>query len=464
MTHPSWRRGTAYSIGGALVCIGVLSWLGCVRSPEFHPHVEAKENSPASSSSSGQVRVDVVKPHVGGMDRVSVQPGSVHAFESAELFAKISGYLQQLHVDIGDRVKAGQLLAEIDAPELLREVDRNQAALSRAKAQVGQMKARLVSAKADLTAAESGVPRAEAGVKRDNAAYEFRDKQFRRFKELVDSKSVDERLVDEKEDQRMSARAAVDAAESNLVESKALVASAAAKVEQAKADLVDAEAEVEVAAANLAKAKVFAEFTRITSPYDGVISFRGFHRGAFIRAAEQGSTLPLLTVERTDVVRLVIYMPDPDVPFTDPGDDTFTEIDSLPGRKFEGKISRIGFSEDMKTKTMRTEVDLQNDQGVLRNGMYGRTKLILQKGNPKAFLVPSSALIGGTIGGKGTLYIVKDGVAKKTSVNVGTDNGIKAEILEGVSADELIVVGNNNDLVDGRKVETHELPPQAVKN
>lgn len=460
MSHLVGRKGVGLSIAGVLVCVALFS--SVVRHPAtgLESQAEGKENSRATS---GLVRVDVVKPLLGGMDRNSVQPGSIHAYESAELFAKISGYLQRLYVDIGDRVKAGQLLAEIDAPELLRDVDRAKAAVTRAKAQVGQMRARLVSAQADLNAAQSGVPRAEAGVKRDSAAYEFRDKQYRRFKELVDAKSVDERLVDEKEDQRLSARAAVDAAESNLVEAKAFVASAAAKVEQAKADLVDAEAEVEVAEANLAKSQVFADYTRIISPYDGVVTYRGFHRGAFVRAADQGTTVPLLNVERTDVVRLVVYMPDPDVPFTDPGDDTVTEIDALPGRKFEGKISRIGFSEDMKTKTMRTEIDLPNEQGVLRNGMYGRTTLILQKGNPKAFLVPSSAMIGGTRGGKGTLYIVHDGVAKKTPVSVGTDNGIKVEILDGISAEDFVVVGNNNDLADGRKVEAHELPVQTAK-
>jgi HlyD family secretion protein len=418
---------------------------------------QAANNPPhPGGAGASPVKVDVVRPNLGGMDRVSIQPGSIHAYESAELFAKVSGYLAKLHVDIGDRVTKGQLLVELDSPELHRDVDRGKAAVERAEAQVGQMKARVLAAEADRHAAETGIARAEAGLKRDQAAYEFRDKQVRRFRELVDSKSIDERLVDEKEDQRLAAQAAVDASQANLAESRALVASAAAKVEQSRADLVDALAEVDVTNANLAKAMVFAAYTKVTAPYDGVITSRAFHRGDFIRGAEQNAVQPLLTVERTDVVRLVVHVPDGDVPFTDPGDDTVTDIDALPGHKFIGKVSRIAFSEDKKSKTMRTEIDLPNDRSLLRNGMYGRTKLMLQSGNPHAYTVPSSALAGATKEGKGTLYLAKDGAAHKIAVTISADNGVLAEIIEGLTANDLVIVGNNNSIVDGRPIDVYE--------
>lgn len=413
--------------------------------------------SVSGKSDSGSVKVDVMKPNPGGLPRISVQPGSIHPFEAAELYSKVSGYLQVLNVDIGDRVKAGQLLAEIDSPELHRDVDRSKSAVEKAVAQVGQAKARITSAEADHHAAETGVDRAKANVKRDEAFYEFRDKQYRRFKELVQAKSVDERLVDEKEDQRLAAMSAVDASQASLAEAIANVASAAAKIEQAKADLVDAEAEVDVAKANLAKSEVFANYTRITAPYDGVITTRAFHRGAFIRAAEQSGVQPLLTVERTDVMRLVVYMPDDDVPFTDPGDETVTLIDTLPGSKFTGIVSRIAFSEDTKTKTMRTEVELQNDKRLLRNGMYGKTTLMLQAASSQSFTVPSSAIVGGTKNGKGYLIVIRDGVARKIPVTIAADNGVVTEISEGLTANDRVAVGNNNAIVDGRPVDAHEI-------
>ena len=101
-----------------------------------------------------------------------------------------------------------------------------------------------------------------------------------------------------------------------------------------------------------------------------------------------------------------------------------TDIDALPGIRFSGKVSRIAFSEDKKSKTMRTEVDLPNDKGLLRNGMYGRTKLMLQTGNPHAFTVPSSALSGSTKNGKGTVFVAKNGKAAKTQVTISADNGV----------------------------------------
>lgn len=452
------RRRTAYSVA-ASVAAASLAFFGLHRAgPGSLDSIAIAANQASKSTESNAVKIDVVKPHVGGMARTSVQPGSIHAYEAAELYGKVSGYLQTLNVDIGDRVKEGQLLAEISVPELHREVDRTRAAVERAIAQVGQMRARIRSAEAEHHAAETGISRAQANVKRDEAAFEFRDKQFVRFQELVEAKSVDRRLVDEKEDLRLAAQSAVDASYASLAEAKALVVSAAAKVEQARADLVDAEAEVDVTKANLAKAEVFASYTRITAPYDGIVTTRGFHRGDFIRAADQGGAMPLLTVERTDVVRLVVYMPDDDVPFTDPGDETVTTIDSLPGHPFVGKVSRIAFSEDKKTKTMRTEVDLQNDKGLLRSGMYGKTKLTLQAGNAHAFTVPSSAIVGGTKSGKGNVFVIRDGVARKTAITITGDNGVLAEITEGLSANDLVAVGNNNAIVDGGHVEAHELP------
>ena len=466
MKHNRWQSTLIALCTAILIFAGVLGLFPRSKAIPVEPFdntVFAAPNA-AQTSNSNSIKVDTVRPQAGGMARTITLPGSIHAYESAELFAKVPGYLEKLNVDIGDRVKAGQVLAEINSPEIHREVDRCKASVEKAEAQVGQMKAAIVAAEANHHAAITGIDRAMANVKRDKAAYEFRDKQYRRFKELVQAKSVDERLVDEKEDQRLAAQAAVDAAQAALAESKALVASAAAKIEQAKADLVDAQAEVDVAKANLSKAEVFAAYIKVTAPYDGVITTRAFHRGDFIRGAEQSGVQPLLTVERTDLVRLVVYVPDNDVPFTDPGDETVTEIDAIPLHKFTGKISRIAFSEDKKTKTMRTEVDLPNDQGKLRNGMYGKTKMMLQAGNPMAVTIPSSAVVGSVTNNKGTVFVVRDGIARKTAITVIADNGIFTEISGGVTTGDRVIVGNNNDLFDGRAVEATDLSPiDAIK-
>src|SRR5439155_6343103 len=122
------------------------------------------------------VRVEVVKPKPGGMERTTTQPGSVHAYEYEDVFAKVSGYLKGQSVDIGSPVKKGQLLAVIDAPELEKEVLQAAAAVEQAKAQVKQAEARIVAAKADLAATEKLVPQRQAEVARAKSVLSYRRK------------------------------------------------------------------------------------------------------------------------------------------------------------------------------------------------------------------------------------------------------------------------------------------------
>src|SRR6185312_8957181 len=120
---------------------------------------------------------------------------------------------------------------------------------------------------------------------------------------------------------------------------------AKAKIEQAKADLEEAKATVDVDKASLDKAKVLVDYTKITSPYDGVITDRKFFRGAFIRSAADGNPIPLLTVARTDVVRVVTMVPDRDVPYVDVGDPAEVTLDALGSRVLKGKVSRYADTE-----------------------------------------------------------------------------------------------------------------------
>jgi RND family efflux transporter MFP subunit len=389
-----------------------------------------------------------VKPRAGGIERTTTQPGSVHSFESADLFAKVSGYLKDLPVDIGDRVQAGQVVAVIDAPELQKEVERAAALVESAKAHVAQMQASVASAKAEHAAAEAVVVQSEAAIKRDSAKVSFHGKQYRRMKELFDLKSIDERLVDEKEDQYLASESALDASKAAVATARAQVVASAAKIDQALSDLKNAESEVQVAEAALAKAVVLQNYTKIVSPYDGVITLRSFHRGDFIRDAESGGMVPLLRVQRTDLMRVIVQIPDSEVPYVNPGDAAQIKIDALPGSHFFGKVARCADAEDHDTRTMRTEIDLPNPNNRLRDGMYGRVTIKLQEGS-KALTVPASTLVGKSEGGTGQLYVVRDGKARLTSVKVGLDNGVDAEILSGLEPESQVVTRYNGAIGDG---------------
>jgi len=394
---------------------------------------------PSASAAAGDVRVQVVKPQPGGLARSTVQPGSLHAFEWAALYAKVSGYLKTQQVDIGDRVKRGQVLAEIDDPELDVAVEQSVAALAEAKARVDQTKAHVVTARAKWEAAVAAVAQAEAELGRATAQRVFRQVQYERIKHLFDLNSIDERLVDEKQDERDAARAAEGAAKAAIATAKANVAAAAAEIVEAQANVAHSEATVQAAQADLDKAKVFAGYEKIISPYDGVITLRTFNRGDFVRGAERGGESPLLVVARTDLMRTVIQVPDRDVPWMARGNRATVEIDALPGQMFHGTVARMADSEDPQSRTMRVEVDLPNPTGQLREGMYGRATIMATAGG-KGRRIPSSCLIGPVKDGLGSVYVVRDGKSYLVPVQVAADDGSHAEISRGLADSDEVVV------------------------
>jgi RND family efflux transporter MFP subunit len=412
--------------------------------------------------------VEVTHPRAGGIERTTSQAGSVHAFEYAALYSKVSGYLKVQNVDIGDRVKIGQLLAVIDDPEVDKAVDQNQASLDQAQAKVRVAQAKVRSAQAARQAAEALVKQSETMVSAKLSNQELQEKQLKRITGLVARQAVDQKLADEQQDRYDVAVADVGVARADVISTQAEVMNKAAKVEEAQADLVEAQANVEVAQANLGRAKVMQDYTRITSPYDGVVTLRSFHRGDFIRSASEGGNVPLLAVARTDLVRVVFPIPDVDVPFVDSdsqgkkGDKATLHIVALPGRTFTGTVSRFSESEDAASRNMRTEIDLPNPDDKLREGMYGRVTVILQSPSPNSVTIPSTGLLGQTGTGSGSVYVVRDGKARKVTVQVGNDNGVETEVLSGLTVDDQVITSYNGPLNDGTPVKAE--PRQAGRS
>lgn len=403
--------------------------------------------------------MDVVRPSVGGMARSISEPGTVKAFDYADLYAKVSGFLQEQNVDIGDSVTPGQLLAKLSAPELLQAVDQAKAQLDQAKAQVNLSEAAIDRANADLKAAQAIVGEKQADLKRETAYLAFRQIQYERIKHLYELKAIEEKLVDQNLKERDAAREAENAAKAAIETATAEVSAKQAKVVEAQADLANANAKVQVATAVLAKAKVYVDYLDIRSPYKGVITKRNFHVGDFIKAADQGSGngVPVLEVARTDKMRVIMKMPETYVPYTDPGDPATVDLDALAGKEFHAKVSRIGNSLDPTDRTMRVEVDLENQNNELRDGMFGRVTIQLTR-STKEVSVPSTCLVSGTEGTTTSVYVVHDGEVKQRPVKVGRDNGIQAEILSGLMPKELVVRHPTSDLYPGEKVVAVETP------
>jgi HlyD family secretion protein len=407
-----------------------------------------------SESAGSLPNVEVVAPKRGGMQRTTNQPGSVMAFDFAPLYAKVSGYLSQLNVDRGSRVKKDELLLEIFDPELDAAVLQARAELDRAKASVDVAQSLVKVAKANVVAADAMRHKARADLQNAVAKREYRSKQLNRISDLAKRDAVEERLVDEQRDDYLSSMAAEQASHAGIETADAQYLESQAKQEQAEADLKAARADVGVAEANLKKAQVFLDYTKLRAPYDGVVIYRGeaVHPGAFIQSATEKVDQPLLTVAGDDVMRTIILVPDRDVAHCDLGDPAIVRIDALGGREYKGVVSRMAESEDIHDRTMRVEVDLPNPKHELRHGMWGRAEIILEKDTPN-LTVPSSCIIDRNSQGEGAVQVVRDGKIYKQSIQIGRDDGVRGEILRGLEPNAQVVLQPDASMADGTSVK-----------
>jgi RND family efflux transporter MFP subunit len=408
-----------------------------------------------------EVTVEVVRPQKGGMDRTTVQPGTVQAYQSAQIFSEVTGYLKTQDVDIGSRVTRGQTLAVIDVPELEKTVQRNKAAHDQALARVEQMEAQVKVAQAELEAAKAVEVQARAAAKSAESWARFRRLQKDRMKALFKETAIEERLYDEAKERLEAAEETVRSSQAAIDTSLAQKMAKSAHIEKALADVKAAEAEAAVASSEWEKSRVLVQFATIPSPYTGIITQRSLFPGDLVRAATSGGThLPLLTVERTDRMRVIVQIPDRDVPYVDPEDEAFVELDALPNEKpIKAKISRIAGSEDPQTRLMRVEIDLPNPTGKIRQGMYGRVTIILEK-NASVLSVPSSAL-SKTVDGKDAVYVFRSGAVRLTPVQLGSDNGVRAIVLRGLQEEDQVVANPGSGLRDGAEVTAVPVEDQA---
>jgi len=459
--HPAkrsgWRGFGLIGLALSMVAGGGFFWL--TWGQEQHKKSEPKESAAGAESATRalEARVKVVHPRRGGMERTTYQPGTIRAFEFAPLYSKVSGFVQNLKVDRGSRVHEGDLLLEVYDPEKHVAVLQAGAALDHARAAEAQAEARVKVAEAGVLAAIAKQGEAQAKLEEMIAQRDYRKKQYERILALAERDAIEQRLVDEQLDQWHASEASVRSAEAGIKTAAALYAEANADVEKAQADVKAAKAQIEVASANLAMAKVFVEYTKITSPYRGVVTFRGesVHRGSFIRAASEGAGEPLLTVAVTDRMRTIVLVPDRDVPFCKVGDPATVQVDALGGRVFHGTVSRMAESEDLKDRNMRVEIDLPNPDGALKDGLFGRARILLEKMITN-LTIPSQCLIERNGRGEGAVLVVRGGEVHRTNVQVGLDNGLLVEVVSGLAEGDQVILQPDASIANGTRVQVEE--------
>lgn len=436
-------------VGAAIVAGSIYWWMH--RDHDQQSGSERTETAQQGEDVRGRTRVKVVKPRQGGLTRSTTQPGTLHYFEMADLYAKAAGFLRAQVVDIGDTVERGQTLAEVFDPEREEDVERAAARVEQAKAEVAQAEALVTVAKAQVRAERADVKEKEAEVAQYTATRKYREKQYVRYVELAVSRVVDERTADERQQDFESAKAGEDVAHAAVESAEGRLAKAVAGVVKAEADLKSARAALGVAEVGLRQTTTLAEYLRLTSPYTGVVTARNYHRGDFIKDASERDTMPVLTVARTDLMRVVVYIPDRDIPDLDRGDEAVVRLDALPGEQFQGEVARFSNAELSTNRTMRCEIDLPNPTGRLRDGMYGNVTILLEKA-PDVLTVPSGALHQADAHGQGKLYVVQGGKAVEKTVRVGRDDGMVAEVPEGLGPDDRVVISYSGALADGDPV------------
>lgn len=364
------------SSGIAIAAAGGLLWTAC------HSRAEDTQSSPAPDAATPTVAVEKVTRE--DLSREVTIPAEFRPYVEVELHAKVSGYVDQMNVDFGDKVKAGELLATIEVPELQDE----------------------------LHNAEATEQKAEADCTNANLIYT--------------------RLQ------------SVNQAHPNLVAEQDLD-TAAAHYQMAAAAIAEAKAEV-------GRYKTLVGYTRITAPFDGVVTRRFADPGALIQAGTSSDTqtLPLVRVSDNYLLRLDFPVDQNYVQDVHVGDPVRVRVESLGGKMFSGTISRFTYDIDDNTRTMNTEVEVPNPNLEIDPGMYCSVDMMVEN-HTNVLAIPTEAVISGETP---SVYVVNsDNEIEQRPVQLGLETPDKYEVLSGVKEGELVVVGNHSEIQAGQKVE-----------
>lgn len=387
----------------ALILV-VLVVAGFLKGYVPHQRNEATLVAEADSAAKELPIVTVVGVERSAATGTLVLPGNIEAVTEAPVLARASGYIKKRYVDIGDRVKAGQLLAEIEAPELDQQVNQARATLDQTRAALEQANANLNQGKAQEQLAK---------VTAD------------RWKNLQAKGVVSRQENDTYQSQSVAAQANVSALE------KAVAA---------------AQSNIVAAQANLSRLTELQGFTSVRAPFAGVITVRNVDVGALVSEA---NTL-LFRIAQTDRLRTYVNVPQSDADSVHVGQIAHLAIQDLAGHPFSGTVTRTANSLDPATRTLLTEVQVVNSGGLLLPGMYAQVDLTTPRRHP-SLLIPGDTLVvrsnGPQVGVVGADHIVHF-----QRLQLGRDYGDKIEVLSGLEAGQQVVVNPGDTVQEGAKV------------
>jgi HlyD family secretion protein len=425
------------SIGLTLATAVAATAAGCQRSSE------------KNSGRPAQVvmRVEVVKPERHTVRRSVGEPGELQAFETTAIHAKIPGYVKAWTVNIGARVKKGQVLAELSVPEMESDVQQKKAMVALAVAKHNQSKAAVRFAEANITGAEAKLAEVRAGIKRVDADLVRWQAEYKRVEQLFQEKAQTGSLLDETRNKLRASEATRDEVRAQVKTAEAALAQSRAALDQAQSDLGAAAAAIKVAEEDARHAEALLGYAKIEAPFDGIVTQRNVNTGDLTQpGADQP---PLFIVARSDVVTIRVDVPEAFAAAVNPGDRAEVKLQEMKGKTVEGKVSRISWALAPKTRTIRVEIDVPNPGGKLLPGLYAYATVVVEE-HPDVFTVPTTAVVKET--DKSYCVAVVEGKAVRRPIEVGLSDGTRTEIVSGLERDESVVKANAASLTDGQPV------------
>ncbi len=352
--------------------------------------------------------VAVAKVSVEDLSHALVLTAEFKPFQEIDVMAKVAGYVKKIYVDVGDRVATGQLLAILEIPEMGDDITRAQASVERSGSEVAR--------------AKDEVQRAESAHQMTHLAYERIFTVSKNRPGLVAQQEID------------------DARGRDLV-SEAQVASA-------KSALESAVQQVNVNKADQGRTKTMFEYTRVTAPFAGVITKRYADTGSMIQAgtASQTQAMPLVKLSQNSLLRLILPVPESAVPRVHVGQQVAVRVPTL-DRNFPGKVARFSGKVQSSSRTMETEVDVQNASLLLIPGMYAEVNLTMER-RDAALAIPLAAA-----GESKVTVVTADNRVEIRKVELGIETANFVEVRSGLKEGELVVLGNSGGLQAGQQVK-----------
>jgi RND family efflux transporter MFP subunit len=436
---PESKTGWSVLIGVALLV--TLLVIGIVPRMRDQSELVAAATGPEA----GLVSVSVATPRRADGPTDLVLPSNIQAIEETAIHARTSGYVRERYVDIGDRVAAGKVLAQIDTPELDQE-------LSQARAALAQTRAGLAQAQASFTQAQANLQQSRASLEQSKANESFAGATSDRFVRLEQAELVAHQDADEKRTAFAAARATTAAAQANVEAMQANVGALEASVGAARASVAASDANVQRLAA-------LQSFQRLEAPFAGIITVRGIDRGALITSGSGSSASPpLFRIARIDTLRIFVNVPQTFVRSIAPGREARILVAEYPQRTFVGTVASTAGALDPASRTLLTEVRLRNDDRALMPGMYAQVKFSVPPADD-VWLVPATTLVTRSAGAQ-VVAVQDDGTVRYLGVRLGRDLGQTIEIVSGLGGRERLVATPPDGLKEGTRVAVDH--PTAV--